>query len=219
MIKMFRKRVSIIFVLIMFISLLGNYKLTTGMAGDYKKIVLTLDNISWILNNQINETAEFKITSFVTINNPNDYPVDLTFPTPVIQMIGTNVSINVDDEQLSGYFLCICGGFEQVLDYRTVQPGDSYNTSISYLYVYNWNSNTIPDGTYLFWNYIYGQNDLVFTSNKVLVTVKDGIETIDYNYGVTSNTSIQKLIPLISSAFIVIIAVITKKRRKRDVIP
>lgn len=212
---MIRKRVFLLLVLFISLSFFGNYQQTDGMFGDYQRIELNCEEISWSMYDQYNDTTIFEIVSNVTIHNKNDYPVDLTFPTPVIQMIGTNASINLDDDSLGGFFFCVCGSFEQVLDYGTIQQGYSSNISKSYIHLNNGSLNALPDGTYLFWYHLYGINNaLNFITNQVLLTIASGVPTIDYNYGATTGLSIHGLIPLFSIACLTIIIVNVKKRKK-----
>ena len=147
------------------------------------------------------------------VPNTGNYPLDLTFPTPVLQMIGSNASIDLVDDQLGGYFWCICGSFEQVLDYRTIQPGSSTNISTSYIYIYEYGLTTLPDGEYLFSYYLWSQAATLFTANQVLVTIASGVPTIDYDYTIRAEVSLQYLIPIVSAAFLVII--LSVKRQKK----
>jgi glycopeptide antibiotics resistance protein len=111
--KMARKRVYttlLILISISFIFCNEGFNDVNAIAS-IEKIELRPFDISWSIYDNLANTTAFEVITNITIFNPNNFPVQFTFPTSVIQMIGTNASFDLESE-ISAYLTSICGGFE-----------------------------------------------------------------------------------------------------------
>jgi LEA14-like dessication related protein len=158
--KMSGKRMKIILLIALMISFMGFNNQTKVESSTFQKIELSIFNLTWSVRFAFKDTTTFQFVANVTIYNPNDSPINLTFPTVPLQIIGTNATINLDNPVGISYN-SVCGSAQQEPYSQEIPPRYSTNSSISFLIVDAPDLTELPDGSYLFENYFYGNNQTI----------------------------------------------------------
>ncbi|MFW9923734.1 MAG: hypothetical protein ACFFDW_10660 [Candidatus Thorarchaeota archaeon] len=198
------RKLTIILILGILSSMCLQGFLVRGEEMDFQKIELTPTKVSWGLKSVNNETSQFNINLNVTVFNPNSYSYGITYPTTILQMIGTSGQMDLEDNT-SAYLASVCFTFELALDHRDIIPGESYNLSASVLTINKGNLTDLLDGVYTFSSWLYNQNQTQFTSNKLILTIEDGIPTTEISNIFTPTIALPKVIPIITMLFCTII--------------
>ncbi len=87
--------------------------------------------------------------------------------------------------------------------------------TISYLVIEEEGLENLPDGRYVFWNYIYGHGETISNSTRALVRINNGIPTINYNYIPTITLSHSRYYIIFSIVIIAVFVVSTRKIKLR----
>ncbi len=207
------KRVTLLLLLSILIGVCGQYSQVIGEEIDFQKIRLTPTDVTWEVDNENNnETSVFSVNLNVTIYNPNSYSMNLEYPTEIIQMIGTAGTIELE-ENATTYLVSVCFTYCLMMEYRTINPGYTTNQSASKLTIYRDGLTNLPDGNYTLSAFLYNQNETRFVSDKLILTMKDGISTIDYSFIPSVNLGFQEVVlPL---TIITIFVVYNFRRRNK----
>ena len=205
------KRVTFVLLLSVLVMVNNQFTKVNGEETNFQKIRLTPTDVIWEVDDEDdNETSIFSVALNVTINNPNSYSLDLSYPTELLQMIGTVASIELE-QNLSANLYSSCATFCLVMDYRTINPGITTNLSSSKLTIHEDGLTELPDGNYTLSAYLYNQNETRFISDKLIIQMNNGIPTIDFSTMPTVNTGFQEIIFTVT-IFTILIVYDLKKR-------
>lgn len=188
------KRIMLVLLLSVLAGISNQFTRVNGEETDFQKIRLTPTEVTWEIDEEDNnETSVFSVYLNVTIYNPNSYSLDLSYPTELIQMIGTVASIELEENKTANLY-CACATFCTVMDYRTINPGYTTNLSASKLTIHKDGLTELPDGNYTLSAYLYNQNTTKYISDKLIIQMDNGVPTIDFSTISSVNTGIQELI-------------------------
>ena len=154
-----RKRYILILKLSIIFVLANIIDIQVTNATDFQRIEISISEIKWEKTEEYESFFEnkfvIKITTSLIINNPNNHSLILRHPTYPIQTYGTKTEITLSNKKLETEFMCICGSMAQMVAQGSIPAGLSTNKSISYLFIEENGLEDLPDGRYVFWNYIY----------------------------------------------------------------
>ncbi|MHA1630217.1 MAG: hypothetical protein ACTSXA_10490 [Candidatus Heimdallarchaeota archaeon] len=187
--------------------------------SDFQKLTVEITHLSWEKYSEGDNFTTFYVISNLTITNPNNYTVEVECPTYPHQLYGIKVNITFENKDLQAEMLCHCGGTEQVFCYAYIPKGTTTNKSSGYLVIYQPGLEELPDGDYLFSNYIYSWYWRELANYRpAMLHMKDGVPTIEYNYqSETIHIGQSRTIAGIVLSQIALIAVLSnRKRRKKE---
>lgn len=210
-----RKRYTKLLIIGIIILLININSTQAADISDFQKIEIKISKISWIKSDDFGSYYEnksvIKIITNLTINNPNNNSLELEYPTYPMQTYGTKTEITLSNKKLETLFWCLCGGLAQVISYGSIPAGISTNESISYLIMEEEGLENLPDGRYVFWNYIYAHGETLSNSTRALVRINNGEHTIDYNYTPTITLSLPRYYIVFSVIFIAVLIGYSRK--------
>jgi len=188
--------------------------------ADFQKATIAITRLSWEKYSEGTNFTSFKVSSMLTITNPNNYSIELVCPTFPVKLYGIKVNITFENEELQAIMLYHCGGFERVICYASIPKGTTTNRSGGYLVIYQPGLEELPDGDYLFSNYIYAYDwQEVAISLPAMLYMRDGKPTIDYNYQsetIRIGTSGGTIAGMVLSQIALIAVLSIRKRGKRE---
>ena len=101
-----------------------------------------------------------------------------------------------------------------MIAYGSIPAGFSTNETISYLVIEEEGLETLPDGRYVFWNYIYGHGENISNSTRALVKIHNGTPTFDYDYIPTITLPVPRVYIIFPVIVIPILLKFIRKNKK-----
>ena len=185
--------------------------------NDFQKTITEIKEINWEIDDKYLEGKNYTLFHFTIdyqINNPNNYCVNVSLAFHPSSYYHVFISWKLENRSIEASYTISyeTTGWSTIL---TIEKGINNGTSTQYLRIYEKNIKTLPDGEYHFWIEILDFNEEYINSKKTLLTMKDGIQTIQYT--LTGLLSLNE-IPTIILCFILITIVRLKKIKIRRIL-